>query len=106
MIASFSMSYVKAFRRPRVAILSTGDELVEVGQPVFPGKVVDSNGISLGAMVKGCSATVQMLGIARDTVASHIEKMTAGLQADIFITSAGVSAGAHRFGRFTGVSLR
>ena len=93
MMASFSMSRVTVFRRPRVAILSTGDELVEVGQPVAPGKVVDSNGISLAAMVKECGAIVQMLGIARDTVASHIEKMTIGLQADLFITSAGVSVG-------------
>jgi molybdopterin molybdotransferase len=93
MMASFSMRHVIVFRRPRVAILSTGDELVTVGETVAPGKVVDSNGVSLAAIVKECGATVQMLGIARDTVASHIEKMTAGLQADIFITSAGVSVG-------------
>jgi molybdopterin molybdotransferase len=99
MMASFSMSRVTVFRRPRVAILSTGDELVEVGELVVPGKIVDSNGISLAAMVKECGATVQMLGIARDTVASHIEKMTAGLQADIFITSAGVSVGERDFVR-------
>jgi molybdopterin molybdotransferase len=93
MMASFNMSRVTVFRRPRVAILSTGDELVEVGELVVPGKIVDSNGVSLAAMAKECGASVQMLGIARDTVASHIEKMTAGLQADIFITSAGVSVG-------------
>jgi molybdopterin molybdotransferase len=93
MMASFNMSRVTVFRRPRVAILSTGDELVEVGESVAPGKIVDSNGISLAAMVKECGATVQLLGIARDTVASHIEKMKAGLLADIFITSAGVSVG-------------
>jgi molybdopterin molybdotransferase len=93
MMASFNRSRVTVFRRPRVAILSTGDELVEVGESVVPGNVVDSNGISLAAMAKECGATVQLLGIARDTVASHVEKMTAGLQADIFITSAGVSVG-------------
>jgi molybdopterin molybdotransferase len=93
MMASLNMSRVTVFRRPRVAILSTGDELVEVGEKVIPGKVVDSNGVSLAAVVKECGATVQLLGIARDNVASHIEKMTTGLQADIFITSAGVSVG-------------
>lgn len=93
MMASFNMNRVTAFRRPRVAILSTGDELVEVGQSAVPGKVVDSNGVSLAAMAKECGAYVQMLGIARDTVLSHLEKMRAGLQADIFITSAGVSVG-------------
>lgn len=93
MMASFGMSAVTVFRRPRVAILSTGDELVAVGESVVPGKVVDSNGVSLAAMAKECGATVQSLGIARDTVQSHVEKMKAGLQADIFITSAGVSVG-------------
>jgi molybdopterin molybdotransferase len=93
MMASFNMSRATVFRRPRVAILSTGDELVEVGQPVAPGKVVDSNGIALAAMVKDCGASVEMLGIAHDTMASHVEKMTVGLQTDIFITSAGVSVG-------------
>jgi molybdopterin molybdotransferase len=93
MMASLGMSRVTVFRRPRVAILSTGDELIGVGESVVPGKVVDSNGVSLAALVKECGATVQMLGIARDTVASHVEKMTIGLQADIFITSAGVSVG-------------
>ena len=93
MMASFNISRVTVFRRPRVAILSTGDELVEVGQSVVPGKVVDSNGVSLAAMATECGAIVQMLGTARDTVLSHLEKMRAGLQADIFITSAGVSVG-------------
>lgn len=93
MMASCGMSRVTVFRRPRVAILSTGDELVQAGEPVEPGKVIDSNSVTLASMVKACGATVQMLGIARDTVASHIEKMSTGLQADIFITSAGVSAG-------------
>jgi molybdopterin molybdotransferase len=93
MMASFNMSRVTVFRRPKVAILSTGDELVEVGQIVVPGKVVDSNGVSLAAMAKECGAIVQMLGIACDTVQSHVEKMSTGLQADIFITSAGVSVG-------------
>jgi len=92
-MASSNMSRVTVFRRPRVAIISTGDELLEVGESVVPGKVVDSNGVSLAVMAKECGATVQLLGIARDTVASHIEKMTTGLQADLFITSAGVSVG-------------
>src|SRR5208283_4865371 len=86
-------SQVTVFRRPRVAILSTGDELLEIGKPLAPGRVIDSNGVSLAALAAECGANVELLGIARDTEASHIEKMTAGLQADIFITSAGVSVG-------------
>ena len=93
MMASFSRKCVTVFRRPRVAILSTGDELVVIGEPVEPGKIVDSNGVSLAVIVRECGAVPQLLGIARDTVASHVEKMNMGLQADIFITSAGVSVG-------------
>lgn len=99
MMASFSMSHVTVFRRPRVAILSTGDELVVPGEPVVPGKIADSNGVSLAVMAKACGAVVELLGIARDTHACHVEKMTVGLQADIFITSAGVSVGDRDFVR-------
>jgi molybdopterin molybdotransferase len=93
MMASFGKSRVTVYRRPRVAILSTGDELIGVGEPVVAGKVVDSNGVSLAAGVKECGAIVERLGIAKDTRESHVAKMTVGLQADIFITSAGVSVG-------------
>jgi molybdopterin molybdotransferase len=93
MMAAFGMSRVTVFRRPRVAILSTGDELVGLGEAVAAGKVVDSNGVSLAACVKECGAIVERLGIAQDTRAAHVAKMTIGLQADIFITSAGVSVG-------------
>ena len=93
MMASFGKNRVTVYRRPHVAILSTGDELVAVGEPVVPGKVVDSNGVSLAAMVKACGATAELLGVANDTHASHVAKMTIGLQADILITSAGVSVG-------------
>lgn len=93
MMAALGKSRVTIFRRPRVAILSTGDELVALGEVVAPGKVVDSNGVALAACVKECGAIVERLGIARDTRASHVAKMTIGLQADIFITSAGASVG-------------
>jgi molybdopterin molybdotransferase len=93
MMASFSMSHVTVSRRPRVAILSTGDELVELGEPVEPGKIADCNGVALAAMVKATGAVVERLGIARDTRSSHVAKMSRGLEADIFITSAGVSVG-------------
>jgi molybdopterin molybdotransferase len=93
LMAACGMSRAKVYRRPRIAILSTGDELVPLGEPAVPGKVVDSNGVSLAAAAQECGATVQILGIARDTTASHIEKMTTGFQADFFITSAGVSVG-------------
>jgi molybdopterin molybdotransferase len=93
MLASCGMALVSVYRKPTVAILSTGDELLEAGEPLVPGKVIDSNGISLAAGVRACGATPVMLGIARDNRASHVQKMSEGLKADVFITSAGVSAG-------------
>jgi molybdopterin molybdotransferase len=93
MLASCGKVLVTVYRKPTVAILSTGDELLEAGESLVPGKVVDSNSMSLAAGVRACGATPVMLGIARDNHASHAEKMSEGLKADVFITSAGVSAG-------------
>jgi len=93
MLASFGRALVPVHRRARVAILSTGDELVELGEPLAPGKIINSNILSLAAAVMEIGAEPLLLGIARDNRESHIEKMTEGLKADAFITSAGVSAG-------------
>jgi len=93
MLASFGQSAVAVFRRPRVAILSTGDELVELGEPLAPGRIVNSNSHSLAAAVMEAGGEPLLLGIARDNRESHLEKLRAGLAADVLITSAGVSAG-------------
>lgn len=93
LLASFNRTEVKVVRRPRVAILSTGDELVEAGQPLPEGRIVNSNSWSLAASVLELGGIPLQLGIARDTLESLREKLTEGLQADMLITSAGVSAG-------------
>ncbi|PLX95431.1 MAG: molybdopterin molybdenumtransferase MoeA [Desulfuromonas sp.] len=93
MLASNGMVVVPVFRKPRVAILSTGDELVELGQTPLPGEVINSNAFSLAAAVRECGGEPQILGIARDNRADHLEKLAAGLKCDALITSAGVSAG-------------
>ncbi|CAG0966514.1 molybdopterin molybdotransferase [Geobacteraceae bacterium] len=93
MLASFGKAIVPVYRKARVAILSTGDELIELGEPPVPGKIVNSNTLSLAAAVRECGAEPVSLGIARDDRDSHREKMIEGLKADAFITSAGVSAG-------------
>lgn len=93
MLASFGKAIVPVCRRVRVAVLSTGDELIELGEQPVSGKIVNSNALSLAAAVREIGAEPVILGIARDSRESHREKMAEGLKADVLITSAGVSAG-------------
>ena len=93
MLAGFGMALVPVYRRPVVAILSTGDELIELGTTPGPGEIVNSNTLSLAAAVTECGCIPRIIGIARDNRESHLEKLGEGLKADVLITSAGVSAG-------------
>jgi molybdopterin molybdotransferase len=93
MLAGFGMALVPVFRRPIVAILSTGDELVELGRTPGPGEIINSNTLSLAAAVQEAGCIPRIIGIARDNRESHVEKLGEGLKADVLITSAGVSAG-------------
>jgi molybdopterin molybdotransferase len=93
MLASFGKLFIPIHRRVRVAILSTGDELVDPGEALGPGKIINSNSLALAAAVRQSGGIPIMLGIARDTKNSLREKLAEGLTADVLITSAGVSAG-------------
>ena len=93
MLASFGKAFVPVHRRARVAVLSTGDELVEMGETPKPGQVINSNALSLAAAIREIGAEPVLLGIARDTRESLREKLAEGLKHDALITSAGVSAG-------------
>jgi molybdopterin molybdotransferase len=93
MLASFGKAVVPVHRKARVAIVSTGDELIELGETPVAGKVVNSNALSLAAAVRELGGEPLILGIARDDRESHLEKLREGLNADVLITSAGVSAG-------------
>ena len=95
MLACCGKEHVAVVRRPRVAIVATGDELVELGKTPGPGQIVNSNAYSLAAAVSGLGAIPVLVGIARDNLASHREKLAEGLKADALITSAGVSVGDH-----------
>ncbi|MDZ4184830.1 MAG: gephyrin-like molybdotransferase Glp [Desulfuromonadales bacterium] len=93
MLASLGRLSIAVHRRPRVAIVSTGDELVEPGEARSAGQIVNSNAYSLAAAVQECGAEALLLGIARDDLDSHRRLFSAGLDCDVLITSAGVSAG-------------
>jgi len=93
LLASLRMATIPLRRRVRVAILATGDELQEIDELPFQGGIVNSNSWSVAAAVREVGAVPLILGIARDNLIDLREKIKEGLQADVFITSAGVSSG-------------
>lgn len=99
MLASFGRAFVPVYRKARVAVLSTGDELVELGGPLPPGRIIDSNTVSLAAAIEEAGAVPVLLGIAADDKDILREKIEEGLRADALITTAGVSAGDRDFVR-------
>jgi molybdopterin molybdotransferase len=92
-LATLGWSHIPVIRRPRVAILGTGDEVIDVDEPLRPGKIRNSNSYLLEAAVRQAGAEPQRLGVARDTVASLREKFSEAMQSDLIITSGGVSVG-------------
>ena len=93
-LASMGIGEAAVIRRPRVAILSTGDELLRPGEPPQPGKIYDSNSSGLAALVQEYGGVPAPSGIARDTVEALTAKIReATAQADMVVTSAGVSRG-------------
>ncbi|OYW53556.1 MAG: molybdopterin molybdenumtransferase MoeA [Hyphomicrobium sp. 32-62-53] len=82
-------------RRPVVAILATGDELVEPGQTPGPDQIVSSNPYGLAAMVAAAGGEPRLLGIAGDTRAALQEKIAAAGNADVLVTIGGASVGDH-----------
>jgi len=96
-LASLGVGRVAVVKRPSVAILSTGDELLAVDEPLTPGKIRNSNGYAQAAQVTALGAVPLMLGIAGDTETAVRSRLQAGLEAgvDLFVSSAGVSVGAY-----------
>ena len=93
-LASLGRDRVLAYRRPVVAVLSTGDELLRPGEPLTPGKIYDSNAFSLAAQVRSFGGIPMVLDVARDTVEALTARIHEALDdADMLVTSAGVSRG-------------
>ena len=101
MLASLGRTQVRVHRRPVVAILATGDELVEPGQSLTEGKLFNSNSVALAAAVREAGAVPMILGVARDTRDDLRRMITTGLRSDVLITAAGVSVGDRDFIRQT-----
>ncbi len=92
-LATLGWANVPVIRHPRVAILGTGDEVIDVDEPLRPGKIRNSNSYLLEATVQRAGAEPQRLGVARDTEESLREKFTEAIRCDLIITSGGVSVG-------------
>ncbi len=92
-LASLGREKVTVISRPVVAVLATGNELVEVGRPLSAGKIYNSNSYSVAALIKRYGGVPRILGIALDTEDSLVAAIRRGLDADMLITSGGVSLG-------------
>ncbi|MFQ4142788.1 gephyrin-like molybdotransferase Glp [Chlorogloeopsis sp. ULAP02] len=97
-LAAAQCSQVKVYRRPCVAILSTGNELVTPEQPLQPGQIVDSNQYALAALVRQSGAEPLMLGIIPDEAIALSKAIAHAIsKADIIISSGGVSVGDYDY---------
>ena len=92
-LASLGHATATVIRRPVIAVLTTGDELVEPPAPLAPGQIYNSNGFSIAASVERYGGIPKGLGIARDNLPSLQAKLAEGLAADMRITTAGGSRG-------------
>jgi molybdopterin molybdotransferase len=92
--AACGVSSVRAHRRPRVAVLCTGSELVPLGKEPGPGQIVETNSLTLSALCRDAGAEVLRLGIAPDAVESIAERLR-DVAADILLTTGGASVGEH-----------
>lgn len=97
MLAILAKSFVFVYQRPRVAILSTGDELADLDERFSEEKIINSNSYGIAAAVQESGGIPFLLGIARDTPAALKEKISQGLSADILVLSGGVSMGDYDF---------
>lgn len=97
MLAQAGRRTVVVGRRPEVAILATGDELVEPGEPLPPGSIVNTNSPLLAALVRSVGGRPRVLGIVRDDRDATIAALRAALESDFVVTSGGVSVGAFDF---------
>jgi molybdopterin molybdotransferase len=95
LLATLGRAHVSVFRRPRVAILSTGDELADLGTEPGPGQIPNTNTYSLMAQTLEAGAVPLNLGVAEDRLSAIETRLRDGLAGDVLVSSAGVSVGEH-----------
>lgn len=95
LLASMNIAEVPVFKRPNVAILATGDELVAPGEAPGPDQIIASNSYGLAALLESAGACARLLPIARDTVPALKTAFTLASSADLIVTIGGASVGDH-----------
>jgi molybdopterin molybdotransferase len=93
LLAALGCAGASVFRRPRVAILSTGDELRDIGDDPAPGTIVSSNAYALATLVRDAGAEAWVLPPVADRLEEIAERLEQGLRADVLLSSGGVSVG-------------
>ena len=94
LLAALGLTEIVVFKRPRIAIISTGNELLDVSEPLLPGKIRNSNSYTLQGYLQTCGLEPVVIGIARDKKEEVAAKVEEGLaKADMVITTGGVSVG-------------
>jgi molybdopterin molybdotransferase len=94
-LAAAGVSEVTCARRPRVAILATGSELRAPGEALEQGQIYESNRPMISAVLETAGAEIELLPVVHDEDAAHREALERGLEADVLVTSGGVSVGPH-----------
>ncbi|HKU94324.1 MAG TPA: gephyrin-like molybdotransferase Glp [Vineibacter sp.] len=93
--AAMNVPWLSVHRRPRVAILATGDELVMPGEPIGPNQILSSSALAVAALVRAWGGEPTLLGIAHDTRDDIGARINAGLSAELLVTLGGASVGDH-----------
>jgi molybdopterin molybdotransferase len=94
-LAAAGVAEVWVSRRPSAAVLATGSELRRPGEPLEPGQIYEANGVLIEAQLASAGAAVERLSTVADDEDAHRAALERGLQADVFVTSGGVSVGPH-----------
>ena len=104
-LAAAGVADIASARHPRAAVLSTGSELRPPGSELRPGEIYEVNGVILAAQLASAGAEVERLEPVADDLAAHRRALEVGLEADVLVTSGGVSVGPHDLVRSVGAEL-
>jgi molybdopterin molybdotransferase len=94
-LAAAGVADVRCSVRPRVAVLATGNELRPAGEPLVHGQIYESNRAMIGAVLRSAGANVELLPVVEDDESAHRAALERGLEADVLVSSGGVSMGPH-----------